>query len=157
MLSCVPHKIILLLHLPPFARGEDTLQVPSGDICPFPSVLTRNSAVSGDGRASIGILSSFCWFLYSCSVLCGPGRNWGDPFPVWRVSVLVSEGKKEEPQRFCSCSEKVLNMPCLTSLKQRPSDSEHQPCFRQATSFSEWFRPLPSAGPAWWFAVASTV
>lgn len=68
MLSCVPHKIILLLHLPPFARDEDTLQVPSGDICPFPSVLTRNSAVSGDGRASIGILSSFCWFLYSCSV-----------------------------------------------------------------------------------------
>ena len=26
MLSCVPHKIILLLHSPPFARDEDTLQ-----------------------------------------------------------------------------------------------------------------------------------
>ena len=35
MLSCVPHKIILLLHSPPFARDEDTYSLPS--------VLNRNS------------------------------------------------------------------------------------------------------------------
>ena len=121
-----------------------------------PCPVSSTGTVSGDGRPSTGILASSCWFLCSCSVLCGPWRNRGDLFPVWRVNVLVSEGYKEEPQRFRSCSENVLNTPCLTSLKQRPSDSEHQPCFSQAASFSGWFRPLPSAGPAWWFAVAGT-
>lgn len=119
---------------------------PLGTFAPFPvsspgtvQYLEMAGQVLGSCLPSVG---------FSTPVLCGPGRNWGDLFPVWRVSVLVSKGKKEEPQRFCSCSEKVLNTPCLTSLKQRPSDSEHQPCFRQATSFSGWFRPLPSAGPA---------
>ena len=122
----------------------------------MPSVLNRSSAVSGDGRTGPGTLPSSRWLLCSCSVLCGPRGNWGDLFTVWRVSVLVSEGKKEEPQSFRSCSEKVLSTPCFTSVEQRPSDSEHQPRFSQAASFSGWFGPPPSAGPAWWFAVAST-
>lgn len=109
---------------------------PLGTFAPFPvsspgtvQYLEMAGQVLGSCLPSVG----FSTLVLFCVVPGGTGET---SFQCERVSVLVSEGKKEEPQRFCSCSEKVLNTPCLTSLKQRPSDSEHQPCFRQATSFS---------------------